>query len=82
VDPTAEFAQLQLGFVDQIQWRYEVVRPLVLFGNRSEAFGGAHILADGKDRTEPNIGRATSSATSAQLTSPVSVITLSLNYRD
>jgi hypothetical protein len=25
---------------------------LVLFGNRSEAFGGAHILADGKDRSK------------------------------
>ena len=32
VEPTAEFAQLQLGFVDQTQWRYEVIRPLVLFG--------------------------------------------------
>jgi hypothetical protein len=35
VEPTAEFAQLQLGFVDQIQWRYEVVRPLVLFADRT-----------------------------------------------
>jgi transposase InsO family protein len=35
VEPTAEFAQLQLGFVDQIQWRYEVIRPLVLFGDRT-----------------------------------------------
>jgi hypothetical protein len=25
VEPTAEFAQLHLGFVDQIQWRYEVI---------------------------------------------------------
>jgi hypothetical protein len=25
VEPTAEFAQLQLGFVDQTQWRYEVI---------------------------------------------------------
>ena len=32
---TAEFAQLQLGFVDQIQWRYEVIRPLVLFADRT-----------------------------------------------
>jgi mannose-6-phosphate isomerase-like protein (cupin superfamily) len=24
--------------------------PLVLFGNRSEAFGGPHIKADGSDR--------------------------------
>jgi transposase InsO family protein len=35
VDPTAEFAQLQLGFVDPIQWRYEVIRPLVLFADRT-----------------------------------------------
>jgi mannose-6-phosphate isomerase-like protein (cupin superfamily) len=25
--------------------------PLVLFGNRCEAFGGPHILADGRDRS-------------------------------
>ena len=31
MDPTAAFAQLQLRFMDQIQWRYEVIRPLVLF---------------------------------------------------
>lgn len=35
---------------------YQIVNtgtePLVLFGNRSEAFGGAHILADGKDRSK------------------------------
>jgi hypothetical protein len=35
VDPTAEFAQLQLSFVDQIQWRYEVIRPLVLLADRT-----------------------------------------------
>jgi hypothetical protein len=35
VEPTAEFAQLQLGFVDRTQWRYEVIRPLVLFADRS-----------------------------------------------
>jgi hypothetical protein len=35
VEPTAEFAQLQLGFVDQAQWRYEVIRPLVLFADRT-----------------------------------------------
>jgi hypothetical protein len=35
VQPTAEFAQLQLGFVDQTQWRYEVIRPLVLFADRT-----------------------------------------------
>ena len=35
MDPTAEFAQLQLGFVDQTQRRYEVIRPLVLFADRT-----------------------------------------------
>jgi transposase InsO family protein len=35
VDPTAEFAQLQLGFVDPTQRRYEVIRPLVLFADRT-----------------------------------------------
>jgi transposase InsO family protein len=35
VEPTAEFAQLQLGFVDQTQWRYEVIRPLILFADRT-----------------------------------------------
>jgi hypothetical protein len=31
VEPTAEFAQLQLRFIDQTQRRYEVIRPLLLF---------------------------------------------------
>ena len=39
---------------------YQIVNtgtePLVLFGNRSEAFGGAHILADGKDRSKLHQG--------------------------
>jgi transposase InsO family protein len=35
VEPTAAFAQLQLGFVDPIQWRYELIRPLVLFADRT-----------------------------------------------
>jgi transposase len=35
MDPLADFAQLQRHFVDQIQWRYEVIRPLVLFADRS-----------------------------------------------
>jgi putative transposase len=30
VEPARDFAQLQLQFVDQIQWRYELIRPLVL----------------------------------------------------
>jgi hypothetical protein len=37
VEPTAEFSQLQLGFVDQTQRRYEVIRPLVLFADRTAA---------------------------------------------
>jgi hypothetical protein len=32
---TVEFAQLQLGFVDRTQWRYEVIHPLVLFADRT-----------------------------------------------
>jgi hypothetical protein len=35
VEPTAEFAPLQLGFVDQTQRRYEVIRPLVLLADRT-----------------------------------------------
>jgi hypothetical protein len=35
VEPRRDFAQLQLHFVDQIQWRYEVIRPLVLFADRT-----------------------------------------------
>jgi transposase len=31
VEPARDFAQLQLHFVDQLQWRYELIRPLVLF---------------------------------------------------
>jgi transposase InsO family protein len=31
VEAAGEFAQLQLYFMDQIQWRYELIRPLVLF---------------------------------------------------
>lgn len=30
-EPIYDFAQLQLHFLDQIQWRYELIRPLVLF---------------------------------------------------
>jgi hypothetical protein len=33
--PTDDFAQLSLQFVDQTQWRYEVIRPLVLFADRT-----------------------------------------------
>src|SRR5262249_26528904 len=31
VEPLRDFAPLQLHFVDHIQWRYEVIRPLVLW---------------------------------------------------
>jgi transposase InsO family protein len=31
MEPMRDFAQLQLHFVDQMQWRYELIRPLVLF---------------------------------------------------
>jgi hypothetical protein len=33
MEPTAAFAQLQLGFVYQTQWRYEIILPLVLFAD-------------------------------------------------
>jgi transposase len=35
VAPRLDFAQLQLHFVDQIPWRYAVLRPLGLFADRS-----------------------------------------------
>jgi Homeodomain-like domain len=35
VVPMSEFAQLPLPFTDPVQWRYEVIRPLVLFEDRS-----------------------------------------------
>jgi hypothetical protein len=35
VEPTAGFAQLQLGFTDPTQRRYEVIRPLLLFEDRT-----------------------------------------------
>ena len=34
MEAVSEFAQLQLRFVDQFQWRYELIRPLVLFEER------------------------------------------------
>jgi transposase InsO family protein len=34
VDVAPHFPQLQLRFVDQLQWRYELIRPLVLFEDR------------------------------------------------
>ena len=41
---------LFLGAKDYYQITNTGTEPLVLFGNRSEAFGDVHILADGKDR--------------------------------
>jgi transposase len=35
VEPTAEFAYLQLRFTDPTQRRYEVIRPLLLFEDRT-----------------------------------------------
>jgi hypothetical protein len=35
VEPTAAFAQLQLRFTDQTQRRYEIIRPLLLFEDRT-----------------------------------------------
>src|SRR5262245_21177412 len=37
MEPLAHFAQLELHFVDQVQWRYEVIRPIVLFDDRTAA---------------------------------------------
>jgi hypothetical protein len=34
MDSTTAFAQRQLGFVEQTQWRYEVIGPLVRFADR------------------------------------------------
>ncbi len=35
MEQMADFPQLQLHFVDHIQWRYEVIRPIVLFQDRT-----------------------------------------------
>ena len=52
MEPAEEFGQLRLGFVDPIQWRYEVIRPLVLFGDRT-ATQRAH-----ETQTHPDTVRA------------------------
>ena len=52
MEPTEEFGQLRLGFVDPMQWRYEVIRPLVLFGDRT-ATQRAH-----ETQTHPDTVRA------------------------
>jgi hypothetical protein len=37
MEPMSDYAQLQLHFVDRVQRRYEVIRPIVLLGNRTAA---------------------------------------------
>src|SRR2546428_13758062 len=34
MEAARDFTQLELRFVDQIQWRYELIRPLILFEDR------------------------------------------------
>jgi len=35
MEPMPDFAQLQLHFIDHVQWRYELIRPVVLINNRT-----------------------------------------------
>jgi hypothetical protein len=35
MQPMSDYAQLQLHFVDPVPRRYEVIRPIVLIGNRT-----------------------------------------------
>jgi transposase InsO family protein len=37
MEPMSDYAQLQLHFVDNVQRRYEVIRPIVLMGDRTAA---------------------------------------------
>jgi transposase len=37
MEPMPDYTQLQLHFVDVVQRRYEVIRPIVLFGDRTAA---------------------------------------------
>ena len=37
MEPMSDYAQLQLHFVDSVQRRYEVIRPIVLIGDRTAA---------------------------------------------
>src|SRR4030095_10383990 len=37
VELMSDCAQLPLHFTDHVQWRYEVIRPLVLFADRTVA---------------------------------------------
>ena len=50
--PVKKHDLLCLGAKDYYQITNTGSEPLVLFGNRSEAFGGPHILADGRDRSK------------------------------
>jgi mannose-6-phosphate isomerase-like protein (cupin superfamily) len=51
--PIAKNEILFLAAKDYYQITNTGAEPLVLFGNRSEAFGGPHIKADGTDRNAP-----------------------------
>jgi transposase InsO family protein len=48
VEPARDFTQLHLHFVDQIQWRYELIRPLVLLaeGTASQRAQDTHTHPD------------------------------------
>src|SRR5215475_3414233 len=37
MDALPDFDQLQLRFVDQVQWRYDLIRPVILLENRTAA---------------------------------------------
>jgi transposase len=37
MDAMPDFDQLQLRFVDHVQWRYELIRPVILLENRTAA---------------------------------------------
>jgi putative transposase len=37
MEPMSDYAQLQLRFVDSVQRRYEVIRPIILIGDRTAA---------------------------------------------
>jgi hypothetical protein len=48
MEPLRDFAQLPLHFVDQSQWRYELIRPLVLLaeGTPSQRAADTHTHPD------------------------------------
>jgi hypothetical protein len=51
VEPLRDLAQLQLRFVDHRQWRYEVLRPFVLFADDTAAHRAE------ATRLQPDTGR-------------------------